>query len=461
MDSSVPPRPTNPWNAFVDKLNLGYNLDLRVPDLRLSPKKRKEAQKTDDDVRAERIHSLIRQLASQCPDILSRIELQFNQEARAIRSNWVRKPRAAVDILPVTDALPRASNVVERRELQECLLHMLKAHHAVRGKGTSVRNRPTGQPLCLKRQSDEKLLEPSGCPTPLNGAPNRRPRAALDRGSFRTTSHSLDGQDERVAMPGNRSFEFRDNLAAAHPPRNHSFSGLPPPVPRAHGPRPSAHPPSPPSFRGAPGTRMHSFGHRIVDPESANTSITTRQSDIFSCPPPYDSDSSQSTVPNDDREEYKDIDMPVDMAFYRPQTPVRPGDIESMAHLNDDATSGFTLPPFTSSEAHAMIALDPTTTEVDGSGFPGERSEDSELPDVPLTSHDQNAKSAYAEATMVIRQHGPNSSAPPIPATESTYLSADLDDRLPTHGGLPIPDKPPICHQPLTLEDRLSSSWRE
>lgn len=456
MGSLVHPRPTNCWDGFVDKLNQRYGLGLQVPDSPLSPNEHREARKTEDDARSDHINHLIRQITTHCPEVVPAVELQFNQEARAIYSNWVRKPRAAADLLPVTDTLPSDLNAVERRELRECLLDVLETHYADRGKGSSVRSRPNIQHP--KRPSSDVPLEPRGESTASNGSPQKKAKAMLDRGSFRTTSNPADRPSGRGVIPPNRSFGFKDSLAAAHPPPNHSFSEQPQHAPGTHGPRSSARPPPPPPFRGALTTGTHSFGHTL-NQESANTSMATCHSKTFSCA--YDSDSSQSTVPYDDREEYKDVSTPIGVSFYRPQTLADPGDLGSAARLNDAPTSGFTSPPFTSSEKHAMIALDSTTTE-DDSRFPRETSEDPKPPDVLLTGLDQNAESAYAETTMSIRQRGPVLSAPSsIPVTESINRSVDFDDRLPAYGGLPISDKPSIRHQTLTLEDRLRNSWRE
>lgn len=426
MDSLVPRRPANHGDEFVNKLNEGYRLELRVPSRQLPPIKRMEiAEKTPDGPCDLRIDNLIHQLSYRSPDILERIDSEFNQEAKEICSNWVHKHRAVTDLLPGTDILPKASNATERKKLRDCLLKILVNYDASCGKDPRIQNQPTRATPCSKRLEDEKPRESDGGPAEFHGSPNKKARSRMDGVSCYTTFPSPNA---------NRSFVVKSNLTATHPPPNHSFGGISAMAPRARDPGPAAP------------------GGRFVNQDSANTSMTTRPSEIFSA---YDSGSSQSTVPNDDREEYKDIDI------YRPQTPIRPAGIESTAHLHADASSGFTWPLLTSSEEQAMIALDPTAIEVDNTGIPIEVSEDAELPDVPLTGPGQNAESASAETTMAIRQRNPFSSAPPTSITENSHLSADFDDTLSIHGGVAISDEAPICHQGLTLEDQLRDSWRK
>lgn len=460
MAGLVASQPANRATEFVDKLNLGYNLDLRVPDLGLSPRKRKEAQTTAEDALAERIHALIRQLASQSPEILSEIELRFKQEARAICSNWVPKPRAVPDLLPVTSALPWAYNAVERGKLRECLLEILLPYHR------DLRNRQARKSRSCKRLSDEIPQGPDGGPATPRRSPSKRARSALDQVPVRATS-PLSGPNGGLVIPANRSFGFRDSLAANHPPRYHSFSGQPPAAAQPFGPHQSANLPS----LGAHTTETDSFGPRgrgITNQDSANTSITTHHSALFSFPPPDGSDSSQETVPNDDREEYKDAALPVDMAFYRPETPTRPTRVESAAALrNGVALGSSSSPSFTSSEEVAMMELDATTPNGCGAEIAGaagiwneEAYEDLDLPGIIPHGLDKNTMSGFG-AKFAIRQRDPISSAPSIPATENTDWSADRDHRLPVHGRLPVPDELSVRQEPLPLEKRLRDSFRE
>lgn len=473
MDGLVRPQPTNRATEFVDKLNRGFNLDLRVPDLTWSPKKRRAAQTTAEDALAEHIHSLIRQLALPRPGDLLEIERRFEQEARAICSNWVSKPRAVPDLLPVTPALPKASNVVERAQLRDCLLEIIlpfHRDHQNRQQAERSRNR--------KRLSDEILRESDGGPATPRRSPSKRARSALDQVPVRATSPPLNGPTERSVIPANRSFGPRSNPAANHPPPYHSFSGPPPAAPQPFGPHQLANPPSS-SVVGESAT-----DRGIINQESANTSITTHHDPIFSFPAPYDSDSSQATVPNDDREEYKDAALAVDVAFYRPETRTRPTRVESAAARNNGDALGSSSPPFTSSEEVGLMALDATTPDGCGAevaGAPGtwsEAFEDLDLPDVPPVGLDQNAM-AGAGAKFAIRQRDPISSAASVPATDYTDWSADVDHQLPVYGGLPVSDEPHVRlqplplenhrqplslegrHQPPSLEDRLRNSWRE
>ena len=209
---SPPRQPANGAAEFVDKLNREYNLEIHVAPLFLSPRKRKEALTTEEEHVAERIHSLVRRLGFQFPDALPEIDEQFEREARRVSSRWVHKTRAAPNLIPVTDALPRASTAEERRQLRECLLEILLDHSPSPG-GRRLEFR--------KRPSDERLLAPGLYVPSPNTSPPKRARSALDKVPVATSSGPRNG----TPIPANRSFRLNGGPAAAHPPPHHSFSG--------------------------------------------------------------------------------------------------------------------------------------------------------------------------------------------------------------------------------------------
>ncbi|PKS10356.1 hypothetical protein jhhlp_002107 [Lomentospora prolificans] len=129
----VPPTSTTPIknrpgveNGFIETLNARYGLDIRVPGLHLSPQKRKEGLKTETAKRAHAIHSLVQFLQYKKPEALEIVREQFQDAAKTLCSRWVPKPGAVPELLPATNALPRASNPTEREELELCLLALLE-----------------------------------------------------------------------------------------------------------------------------------------------------------------------------------------------------------------------------------------------------------------------------------------------------------------------------------------------
>ena len=459
MGSLAPPQPANRAAEFVNKLNRKYNLNLRVIDLSLSPSKRREALKTEEDELAEDIHSQIRWLASQRPDALEKIEREFDKGARVLCGNWVTKPRAASGLLPVTPAAPRASNAVERRQLWKCLLNIVEPYRYDHGKQPRAQNRQAQQPKHQKGLPDESLRDHYNRPIPPDVSPSKKAKPALDRvPSVWGTSNQANRRNETTAIPLNRSFGFRNNLAAAKPPAYHSFSDPPPPAPRETGTGPSRRPPSPsPFYRVSVAATKPPVprGGRSLNSESANTSVTTHNSTLFSFPRQDDSSSvsTQETVPNDDREEYK---------VYRPQSPTRLDATEATATVTNVVSSEFTVPPITSSGELQLIALGPTASERDGLRISGvsltrtEAANDSALPSLPPDDDIWGC----AEASIAIRERGPNASAPSFPPSESSDWVADFNSQEPIYGAPAVFDGPSNS-QPLTLEDRLNSSWRE
>lgn len=464
-------QPANGAAEFVDKLNREYNLGIHIAPLGLSPRKRKEAITTEDELVAERIHGLVRRLGFQPPDVLLGVDEQFNRGARRVCSRWVRKPRAALNLVPVTDAPPRASTAEERRQLRECLLEILLDHSPKPG------TRPLGY---RKRPSDERLLAPEVYTSFPNTSPPKRARSAIDKVPVATSPEPRNGNP----VPANRSFNLNGGPAAAHPPPHRSFSGAPTadhPVgfqaiahrplrqtssePMAPTRSASLHESARSSRRGAPSAASHSSGlngQATRDQVSANTSITTRHSAIFSFPPPDDSDGSQSTIPNDDREEYNDAHVEFDMAFDKPTTPTGLGGFQAAAVGGSDSS----LDLITSSEEADLIALDSTTPNqgrVGAASAPRMQTglyDGDEFSEATPRRLFQDVARVNGDAKSTIRQRVRNLSVSSTAATWSTTCDADVDDRRPILGG-PVADEPPLFSTPLSLEDRLRNSWRE
>ena len=455
---------------FVDKLNKEYNLGIHIVPLSLSPRKRKEALTTEDEHVAERIHSLVRRLGFR-PNALPEIDEQFNQEARRVCSRWVRKPRATPNVIPVTDASPRASTAEERRQLRECLLEILLDHSPNSGsRRLEDRKEPSG----------ERLLTSSLYVPSPNTSPSKRARSALDKVPVATSS----GPRNESPIPANPSFKFNGGLAVAHPPSHHSLSGAPttnhsvdsqaiahrplqqtfsgPAVP-AHfaGLHESA------SFsprRGAPAAASHSCdldGQGIRGQVPANTSMMTRHSAVFSFPPPDDNDGSQSTVPNDDCEEYNEAHFAVYVPSDGPETPTRSRDSQAAAAGDSDSSLGF----FTPSEEAAMIALDSTISKqrrvrAASALMQDEVPDDTEFPQATSRRLFQNVARENEEAEVTIRQRANNPPVSSTAATWSTTCNVEVNERRPIIGDRPVADEP-LFSTPLSLEDRLRNSWRE
>ncbi|SPN98958.1 related to qde-1 RNA-dependent RNA polymerase (RdRP) [Cephalotrichum gorgonifer] len=421
-DAVLRPWPANSAAEFVDKLNEVYNLGLYVPDLSLSPVKRKAALITEEEKLAELIHLRIRHVSSRCPWELTGIELKFRDAAKSLCSHWISKPRAASNHLLTTDSPPRASTQEQRRQLRECLLELLPygpalsfTHHKEDAQGPGYHKRP----------SDITRFEPAADRAMRDSPSSKKAKSALDRVPVRTVTSPSPEPDERTSIQANRSFQFNNRLMATHPPPNHSFSG-------------------------APMVAVHSSGlqeQRTWNQESANTSVTTRLGEaIFSFPPPPGSVSSQETVPNDDREEYKNANLPVDTGFDRPRTPTASGRAEPAVLRGTGASWHSQMAEITSSEEALMMNLSPTTggqwyVKTDGY-IQGEPSDDLQLDDAPPRNLFGGISHGPSESAVPVRQRNLNSSDWPTPGTSTAASLADLDDRL-----------------PISLANRLRNSW--
>lgn len=455
-------QPANGAAEFVDKLNREYNLGVHVAPLGLSPRKRREAITTEEELVAERIHGLVRRLGFQPPDVLLGVDEQFNRESRRVCSRWVRKPRAAAYLVPVTDAPPRASTAEERCQLRECLLEILLDHSQIPG---------TPRLGHRKRSSDERLLAPDVYTSFPDTSPPKRARSALDKVPVATSPGPRNGHPN----PANRSSKLNGG-----PSSTHSFSGAPT-ADQAIAHRPlrqtSSEPIAPTrsvglhesagsSRRGAPSAESHSSGlnsQGIRDQTSANTSRTTRHSAIFSFPPPDDNDGSQSTIPNDDREEYKDAHVELETAFDKPATSARLDGFQAAPAADSDSSLDF----ITSSKEAGMMALDSTTPNqgrVGAASAPrmqDELCDDGEFSEATPRRLFQDVARVNGDAKVTKQQRVRNLSVSSTAATWSTTCDADVDDRRPILGGPPVTDEPPLFSTPLSLGDRLRNSWRE
>ncbi|KAL2756914.1 hypothetical protein ACRALDRAFT_1062588 [Sodiomyces alcalophilus JCM 7366] len=176
--TDIQTRKPQEFDKYVHELNQRYNLRLRVRDLTLSPRKRREriSRAGDEEQRIDRIYWQLQFLYFQHRHVLDNALAEFESCARDIHSRWVRKPLADRDTLPAPTA-PLPSHAVSRAEsyeLQDALLHLLS------GVRTSVLAKPRpvnppanlldanlsndGRPKAVKRTSDE---------APLNLLPKR------------------------------------------------------------------------------------------------------------------------------------------------------------------------------------------------------------------------------------------------------------------------------------------------
>ena len=188
--------------------------------------------------------------------------------------------------------------------------------------------------------------------------------------------------------------------------------------------------------------------------------MTTRHSTIFSFPPPDDSDGSQSTIPNDDREEYYEARFAVDVLSDEPGTPTRTGGFQAAAAGGSDSSLDFTF-----SEEAAMIALDSATSNqgrlrATSALIQDEISDDIEFAEATPRRLFQNVARENGEAKITTRQRANSPSVSSTAATWSTTCDADVDERRPILGGRHVADEP-LFSTPLSLEDRLRNSWRK
>ncbi|KLP22700.1 qde-1 RNA-dependent RNA polymerase (RdRP) [Fusarium fujikuroi] len=114
----------------VRSLSTDFQLQLHIPDLTLSPSKRRQQHRNGDQERSEHIYLCAYRLKFQDPNRLAICLTRFREQADEHLKNWIRKPRADPDTTPSKSFGPPRSHArlasEERAELQDFLLQLLK-----------------------------------------------------------------------------------------------------------------------------------------------------------------------------------------------------------------------------------------------------------------------------------------------------------------------------------------------
>lgn len=109
---SWPPHPREDLHRFVNELNIRYNLGIPIPD----PATKRKA---DLNTAARAYRRLESHFYRGGLEDLHALLRDFDQEAKAFWSKWVKKPQGDHDTLPCTSVPPLAANFVEREWLQQ------------------------------------------------------------------------------------------------------------------------------------------------------------------------------------------------------------------------------------------------------------------------------------------------------------------------------------------------------
>ncbi|ENH69849.1 Putative RNA-dependent RNA polymerase 2 [Fusarium oxysporum f. sp. cubense race 1] len=136
-------------DRIVRSLSTDFQLQLHIPDLTLSPSKRRQQHRNGDQERSEHIYLCAYRLKFQDPNRLAICLTRFREQADEHLKNWIRKPRADPDTAPSKSFGPHRPHTrltsEERAELQDFLLQLLK--------DDNIANRQRSK--YSKRKSDE------------------------------------------------------------------------------------------------------------------------------------------------------------------------------------------------------------------------------------------------------------------------------------------------------------------
>ncbi len=129
---------------IIEDLNATYNIGIRLPDYGQSPSARGLLSE-EHQVHLTICNRLQFQFYhGQLEGILAR----FDRIARRICQNWIRKPRADRDLLPVSLESPQATSVAEKTQLRDALVALLekasprKGAHVGRSNASRSEERP-------------------------------------------------------------------------------------------------------------------------------------------------------------------------------------------------------------------------------------------------------------------------------------------------------------------------------
>ncbi|KAF5965753.1 RNA-dependent RNA polymerase 2 [Fusarium coicis] len=153
MASQLSPRKGEQAKDELDRtirsLSTDFQLQLHIPDLTLSPSKRRQQHRNGDQERSEHIYLCAYRLKFQDPNRLAICLTRFREQADEHLKNWIRKPRADPDTTPSKSFGPHRQRTrltsEERAELQDFLLQLLK--------DDNIANRQRSK--YSKRKSDE------------------------------------------------------------------------------------------------------------------------------------------------------------------------------------------------------------------------------------------------------------------------------------------------------------------
>lgn len=150
---------------LLRSLSNDFNLQLQNPDPTVSPNRRKEQIRTEEQERVNSIYSRAQYLHYKDPSQLSLRIGQFRSQADELLRQWVSKPRGDPDTTPNSADPHRVrSRNKERAALQTLLLRLLK--------GVDINEKPLPRQRRAKRPSDEfsdpdakrtKAQTPSDC----------------------------------------------------------------------------------------------------------------------------------------------------------------------------------------------------------------------------------------------------------------------------------------------------------
>ncbi|EXK40988.1 hypothetical protein FOMG_04545 [Fusarium oxysporum f. sp. melonis 26406] len=153
MASQLSSRKGEPAKDELDRtvrsLSTDFQLQLHIPDITLSPSKRRQQHRNGDQERSEHIYLCAYRLKFQDPNRLAICLTRFREQADEHLKNWIRKPRADPDTAPSKSFGPHHPHTrltsEERAELQNFLLQLLK--------DDNIANRQRSK--YSKRKSDE------------------------------------------------------------------------------------------------------------------------------------------------------------------------------------------------------------------------------------------------------------------------------------------------------------------
>ncbi|KAF5703166.1 qde-1 RNA-dependent RNA polymerase [Fusarium mundagurra] len=180
----------------VRSLSTDFQLQLRIPDLTLSPSKRRQQHRNGDQERSEHIYLCAYRLKFQDPNRLAICLTRFRAQADEHLKNWIRKPRADRDTTPSKPFGPHPSHArlasKERAELQDFLLQLLKDDNIANRQRSKHSKRKSDEFPDPSSKRSRNSFEGSPICESINSAPARYETVA-------STSHLSIGRPPRGA----------------------------------------------------------------------------------------------------------------------------------------------------------------------------------------------------------------------------------------------------------------------